>query len=337
LPKPLYDIAILVYAAPGVERNALTEEKYKALAEAFRSAGVNIQSVSYNDEVADSLTVSLQQFDAVLVWINPIEQGNDRIRLDQMLSAIAAKGCYVSSHPETILKMGTKDILYKTKDMDWGGDVRKYTNPDQFATQFEESLRTSGTRVLKQYRGNGGNGVFKVQWETEGILVTHAAMANEPRLLTFSDFLNEFSTYVLSNGMLIDQPWHEHMMNGIVRCYVSGNQVAGFGYQEINAFYPSDSGFIPPGKRYYYTENCGLFVDLRTIMQTEWISMLQSLLSISNNMMPVIWDADFFINNMHLPASKKYTLCEINASCVSPFPPSAVKYIVEEVIKRLQP
>jgi hypothetical protein len=36
------------------------------------------------------------------------------------LVEIANKGCFVSTHPDVILKMGTKDVLYKTKDMDWG-------------------------------------------------------------------------------------------------------------------------------------------------------------------------------------------------------------------------
>ncbi len=50
----------------------------------------------------------------------------------------------------------------------------------------------------------------------------------------------------------------------------------------------------------------------------------------------MIWDADFFINDVNAEhAEKKYELCEINVSCVSPFPPSAIKFIVEEVKQRI--
>jgi hypothetical protein len=53
-------------------------------------------------------------------------------------------------------------------------------------------------------------------------------------------------------------------------------------------------------------------------------------------MMPVIWDADFFINKPNSDrAVSKYSLCEINVSCVSPFPPSAIKFIVDEVRNRI--
>jgi len=91
-----------------------------------------------------------------------------------------------------------------------------------------------------------------------------------------------------------------------------------------------------PGKRYYFTENCGLFSDLREIMENNWVPRLQQTQSITNEMMPVIWDADFFINQVNSnDAVGKYSLCEINVSCVSPFPPSAVKFIVKEVSDRI--
>ncbi len=53
-------------------------------------------------------------------------------------------------------------------------------------------------------------------------------------------------------------------------------------------------------------------------------------------MLPVIWDADFFINGIDaMGAEKKYTLCEINVSSVSPFPPSAINFMVSAVKDRL--
>jgi hypothetical protein len=71
-------------------------------------------------------------------------------------------------------------------------------------------------------------------------------------------------------------------------------------------------------------------------METSWVPQLQRNQTIANEMMPVIWDADFFINtvNSDTPVGK-YTLCEINVSCVSPFPPSAIPFIVAEVRNRL--
>ena len=133
--------------------------------------------------------------------------------------------------------------------------------------------------------------------------------------------------------MLIDQQWNQNIVNGMVRCYLTGAKVTGFGYQEVNALYPKKS----PSQRYYFSEDCGLFEDLKHIMESKWVHTLQQITGITNEMLPVIWDADFFINDVfEKNISKKYSLCEINASSVSPFPESSIPYIVEEVRNRLK-
>ena len=333
-----YDsVAIMIYGDSNSGRDALTEEKYKDLAIAFTSEGFEVRSVLYNDESADQLTIELLKYDAVLVWVNPIEQGNNRNRLDALLAEISNKGCFVSTHPEVILKMGTKDVLYKTRDMDWGGDVKMYTIHEDFVNSFPASLQRSKTRVLKQYRGNGGNGVYKISYSSANeIKLTHAITGSIERTLSFDDLYSEFKAFFLNDGLLIDQEWNNNIVNGMARCYLSGEKVAGFGYQEINALYELNNKPYLPSKRYYYTENCGLFSDLKEIMENKWVPQLQKILSIAKNNMPVIWDADFFIND---PNSKnvagKYSLCEINVSCVSPFPPSAIKFIVDEVRNKI--
>lgn len=334
----MYSIAVMTYSETETGRNALTEEKYKDLAAAFLAERFNVESVLYNDDVADKLAFDLLKYQAVLVWVNPLEQGHNRKRLDALLSEISGKGCFVSAHPEVILKMGTKDVLYKTKDMDWGGDVKMYSNYEDFIKHFPESILKSKTRVLKQYRGNGGNGVFKIKAgeSDDEVIVIHAKDGAQQRVLSTNAFNNEFRSFFLNNGLLIDQEWNNNITNGMVRCYLSGAKVAGFGYQEINALYELNNKTYLPGKRNYYTENCGLFADLKEIMENKWVAQLQKTLSIDETMMPVIWDADFFINKPNSNnAAEKYTLCEINVSCVSPFPPSAIQYMVKEIKRRI--
>ena len=334
-----YSIAILVFGEINAGRNALIEDKYKDLALAFNEKGVQVDSVIYNDLLADQLATELLHYQAILVWVNPIEQGNDRKRLDALLMELSKKGCLVSSHPETILKIGTKDILYKTRDMDLGGDVRQYASFDEFKERF--LLSAPQIRILKQYRGNGGNGVFKINTidlKNNMIGITHAAGDEEERVVTETDLLALMKYYFANNGILIDQPWNANIINGMVRCYLTGAKVSGFGYQEINALYPSvGSQSIKPGKRFYFSEQCGLFRDLKNIMESKWVPQIQKITSLPDNMLPVIWDADFFINEINTQDSKeKYELCEINVSCVSPFPESAIPYIIEEVGNRIK-
>ena len=336
------NIAIMIFGETNFYRNALTEEKYKDLASAFVAQGFTVKSVLYHDDLIDKLRIELPQYAAVLVWVNPIEQGRDRHKLDSLLAEIANEGCLVSTHPEVILKMGTKDILYKTRELDWGGDTKLYAHYEDFEKLFLPSLQKSKIRVIKQYRGNGGNGVYKIMYHSPNtIKLIHVINGDVERTLSLDDFNNEFKSFFLNNGLLIDQEWNKNTINGMVRCYLSGTKVAGFGYQEINALYEINNSatetYFPPSKRYYFTENCGLFSDLKKIMEDKWVPQLQENLSISQNMMPVIWDADFFINEMSDPnIEAKYTLCEINVSCVSPFPPSAVAFIVNEVKDRLK-
>ena len=338
--KP-YSVAILVYCDIKSARNALTEEKYKELASAFIEAGYRVKSVCYNDERVNNVFRDLSGYDAVLVWVNPVEHGNNRRILDSMLLTLSNNGCVVSTHPEIILKIGTKDVLYKTKALGWVGETMMYTSQEQFIKEFRSSLYKSGVKVLKRYRGNGGNGVFKISkgQSEEEVTVIHASNSNEAKLVSWADFFNEFGSFIKEDGVLIEQEWNENLQNGMVRCYMCSNRVAGFGYQEINALYELKIGDaivqVPPGKRFYFTENWGLFGDLKNEMENNWVPALQEIQAIPTHMLPVIWDADFFINNTAGDVPR-YSLCEINVSCVSPFPPSAIKFIVEETGNRIR-
>ncbi len=72
-------------------------------------------------------------------------------------------------------------------------------------------------------------------------------------------------------------------------------------------------------------------------MENSWVSQLQHITGIEKDRLPVIWDADFFINKINTEnTSEKYSLCEINVSSVSPFPESSIPYIAEEVKKRIK-
>lgn len=324
-------VAFMIYGQPGSLRNALTEEKYRKLADHFIENDFIVDSICYHDSLAPKFETELLKYNAILVWVNPIEQGGNREKLDALLINLSEKGCFVSAHPHTILKMGTKDVLYKTRDTEFGGDIQLYQSFEDFKKRFTKSF--SIPRILKQYRGNGGDGVFKIERKAEQVFATHAKGGDTETFSSVDEFSSKFKSYFSSGSMLIDQPWNPNIINGMVRCYLCGTTVAGFGYQEINALYP----FKKPSQRFYFSEDCGLFQDLRRIMENKWISDLKNLTGVPTGMLPVIWDADFFINKINTEeTSQKYSLCEINVSCVSPFPESAIPYIVKEVKKRME-
>jgi hypothetical protein len=59
----------------------------------------------------------LLQLDGVLVWYNPIEGGRDRSMFDAMLREVAGAGVFVSTHPDIVLMLGTKEVLYTTRHL----------------------------------------------------------------------------------------------------------------------------------------------------------------------------------------------------------------------------
>jgi len=323
----------MVFGDPASPRNAVTEEKYRKLVAHFIENGFVVDPINYHDSLAFKYETELLKYQAILIWVNPIEQGGDRKILDSLLTKLSAGGCFVTAHPDTILKMGTKDVLYKTRNSEFGGDIKLYKSFKDFKKDFINN--PIETRILKQYRGNGGNGVFKVEINVDHteVTVTHANTGMTEIFSSLDDFFRSLEPYFLSNDMLIDQPWNSNIVNGMVRCYLCNNKVAGFGYQEINALYPSKK----PSQRFYFSEDCGLFRDLRQLMESKWINEIQTCTGVVKDRLPVIWDADFFINEVNLAnTSQKYTLCEINVSCVSPFPESSIPFIVAEIKKRTE-
>ena len=101
--------------------------------------------------------------DGVLVWVDPLHEGKTRIVLEALLRDVASRGPWVSAHPDVILKMGVKEVLHRTKHLGWGADTRLYRTAADFGAGFPPRLQSSGPRVLKQNRGNGGQGVWNVE------------------------------------------------------------------------------------------------------------------------------------------------------------------------------
>lgn len=333
-------VGFMIWSRAENDRVVFADEKYKGLAEYIDQRDLSVTSVVYNNRFAEKLRETIFQLDGLLVWVNPIEDGDTREILDPLLEEAIAKGVAVNTQPKTILKIGTKRVLYETRDLPWGSDVRLYERLDDFKASFGVSLAQSGMRVLKQYRGDGGTGIYKVSALDNAsslISVLHAKRGSVEDRMTLEVLYAKFAPYFENGRPLIDQAWNNNLANGMVRCYLSGARVAGFGYQEINALYPSVGAMgeqIQPGRRYYYTENCGLFRDLKHLMETSWVNLLMAKTNLSAHELPVIWDCDFFINGFD-GSQPKYTLGEINVSCVSPFPESAIPHIYAEVKRRL--
>ena len=98
--------------------------------DAFAAVGLAAQPAVYVDEMIDDVRKQLLGVDGVLVWVDPLSEGGDRSKLDPLLCELSDAGIWVSAHPDTILKMGTKEVLVRTKRLGWGSDCYLYESSD---------------------------------------------------------------------------------------------------------------------------------------------------------------------------------------------------------------
>lgn len=287
----------------------------------------------FDDRDSSAFREALSQTDAALVWVNPIDAGRSRAALDDILREAASAGVLVSAHPDTVALMGVKSVLHRTRSLGWGTDTRHYVTPAAFAAEFP-GLLAQGPRVLKRNRGNGGIGVWKVESIGGGMVrVQEARGDGETRDLALDDFMAQHRPEFETDGGLVDQPYQERLSEGMIRCYVSGRKVAGFGHQLVRALAPPNAG--PGGPRLYSGPTDTRFQNLKATLEGEWIPQMCDLLGVSTDALPVIWDADFLLGPRSAGGRDSYVLCEINVSSVFPIPAEAPDAIAETLLSRL--
>jgi hypothetical protein len=321
--------------------------RYRAIFAELQALGIEAEPAVYAEEVEGALRAQLNNVDGVLVWVNPLENGRTREKLDALLRDVAATGPWVSAHPDVILKMGVKEVLYRTRHLGWGTDTRLYGRQDEFRDRFPAGLRSGGPRVLKQNRGNAGQGVWKVEWIAQPVgaaavvAVLEARRGSIPETLPLETFMTRCETYFGWGGCIIDQPFQQRLPDGMIRCYMSGDKVAGFGHQKIKALIAPppeglDAPAAQPGPRAMHGPDAALFRRLRTEMETEWTPQMMQVLGIEPNSLPVIWDADFLYGPRNAAGEDTYVLCEINVSCVFAIPDEAPAAIARRTLERLR-
>lgn len=343
-------VAILYPGDHETRRNATPENNRLAqMFQALANLRVRAEPAVYHDQFWEEVYAQLLRVDAVLVWINPVQDGRDRTILDSMLREVAAAGVYVSAHPDVIEKMGTKEVVYQTRNIGWGCDTHLYHDMEQLRWELPIRLASSQARVLKQYRNSGGTGVWKVELIKGALLpqpetiirVRHAARGSIEEKITLDELYSRCEQYFDGNGRLIDQEYQTRLPEGMIRCYLVHDKIVGFGHQAVNALFPAPSGAPSseapqPGPRLYHPPDKPGFQELKRKVEQEWVPAMQSLLDIKTESLPILWDCDFLFGPKSVSGEDTYVLCEINASSIAPFPESAPPYVAEAALVRIQ-
>jgi hypothetical protein len=303
------------------------QSRFVALFEAFAAANVRAEPCIWHDDFADEVAAQLRRVQVVLVWCNPIEGGRRRDRLDALLREAADAGVLVSTHPDTILRLGTKDVLVETRDLPFGSDVQRVDSLAQLAAELPARL-AQGPRVLKQHRGHSGVGVWRVERAKGGALqVRHAQRGCADERVDLAALCARLAPYfeAEAGGHMIDQAWQPRIAEGMVRAYLVEDRVAGFGVQAVNALHPGEP---TPGPRLYHGPELPAFQSLRQQLESQWIELLRQCVGVPRERLPLLWDVDFMFGERAAGQPERYVLCEVNVSSVSPFPPSSTGPLV---------
>ena len=337
----------IVYPGDAEVRRLATREnnRFAALFAAFAAAGVDAHPAVYHRDGVAALREQLLAVDAALVWVNPIEAGHSRAPLDALLREVADAGVFVSAHPDVVSRLGTKDVLVETRAMAWGSDVHRLDTPAMLRAGLAARLGAGEVRVVKQWRGHSGIGVWRVQAAASGaavageslVLARHAQRGSVETAMTFDAFAAAMAPYFDAGGHMVDQAWQPRLTEGMVRCYVVDDRVEGFGLQAVNALFPAGDGAEAPapGPRLYHPPDLPHLQRLWQRLEREWIPELRSLLGIGRDELPLLWDCDFLHGVSADAGDERWVLCEINASSVAPYPDSAIEPLVVATVARL--
>ena len=312
--------------------------RFYRIFEELAALGIEAEPAVYDETFADEVHAQLLQTYGVLVWVNPLQNGKTRHALDALLRDVASQGPWVSAHPDTILKMGTKEVLVRTRHLGWGTDTQLYESRAQLHDALTARLTAGVARVLKQNRGNDGQGVWKVEPAASRggstVRITEAAQDGPAEEVPLDAFLVRCEPYFERGGTIIDQPFQERLGDGMIRCYMAADRVAGFAHQ-----YPK--GLLPPShvrphtEKRMYPPDAEPFQRLRRPMEDEWTPQMTAVLGLRADELPIIWDADFLYGPKTATGADTYVLCEINVSSVFAIPNEAPAAIARLVAQRV--
>ena len=71
---------------------------------------------------------------------------------------------------------------------------------------------------------------------------------------------------------------------------------------------------------------------LRAVAESDWVPGMRHILGLESKALPVIWDADFLYGPKDTLGQDTYVLCEINVSCVWPYPPQATNALADAAV-----
>ena len=135
---------------------------------------------------------------------------------------------------------------------------------------------------------------------------------------------------------MVAQPYQARLAEGLIRVYMTHDQVVGFAHQYPHGLLPPADASTTRTAKTFDLSSAAAYSDLRNRMESEWMPEMQELLSLDTHRLPVIWDADFLYGTKAPSEDAAYVLCEINASSTFAFPEQAMPTVARAATQRIQ-
>ena len=243
-------------------RRAATPQnnRFHRVFEELAAIGIHAEPAVYDEEFADEVRDQLLTVDGVLVWVDPLHEGKTRAALDPLLRDVAARGPWVSAHPDVILKMGVKEVLHRTKHLGWGTDTHLYRSarvPSGISRAAANGRSAGAEAESRQRRPRGVEGRTdrSTSRRAAAVRVLHAQRGSMPESRV-GGLHGPCEAYFTPDGCIVDQPFQPRLPDGMIRCYMGADKVVGFGHQFIKALIPPPPEGPIPRRRSQVRGSC---------------------------------------------------------------------------------
>jgi len=320
------------------------------IANGLKHAGLAVQIIFYNVNEHDRFFEVVQNFDAVVMRINPGQitaNGGDQQKFDNDMTKVASK-IPVWPTPANMELMGAKDALTKIKDMDFGlPDTLGYYSPDDIKSGFAKTIAFQ-KRVVKQNRGSSGEGIWIIDLKSgnycakygdrsaamDEMLVCKEANDNHVEEHTVAEFIEwcengrtsksgkwtsqgkggYFEGGVEAGGQMVDQRFCPRISEGEARFVMIGRKLFRVEhYVYIGGVSGETKTTIYPASSPDFPDTAQL--PLKTIqkkLEADLDGYVKSL-GLSERDIPLLWAADFIPVDGH---KTPMVIGEFNCSCL---------------------
>ena len=113
------------------------------------------------------------------------------------------------------------------------------------------------------------------------------------------EFMDSWSPYLDGPGRLVDQPFAPRLTEGMIRAYLVEREVVGFARQEpiprsVDPNAPAPDRVLGmPSAKTMSDADAPEYRALRAPPRTRWVPEMCRVLGITDDELPVLWDADF--------------------------------------------